>query len=267
MIKHILTIACISLLFISAEGQRKNKGEFTPTPTPAEARLNNELTRSTLRANSVITGLPFTNIGPTVMSGRVVDIEVDPKDPTHFYVAYASGGLWETTNNGTSFEPLFDNEVVMTIGDIHIDWNHGERIWIGTGENNSSRSSYSGTGIYKSDDHGKTWQHRGLADSHHIGRLLVHPDKPEVLWAAVLGHLYSPNSERGVYMSIDGGTTWSKQLYVDDTTGFVDLAIDPTDPNHLFASSWTKAELPGIFRRVDPVPEYGKVPTEVSHGR
>jgi hypothetical protein len=141
------------------------------------------------------------------MSGRAVDIDVSPFDPTIFYVAYASGGLWKTTNNGISFKPVFDNQIVMTIGDIAIDWKHNETIWIGTGESNSSRSSYSGFGIFKSTDQGKTFQHKGLDETHHIGRIIIHPDNPDVIWVAAVGHLYSPNEERGVFKSTDGGET------------------------------------------------------------
>ena len=127
-----------------------------------------------------------------------MDVDVSPTDPSHFYVAYASGGLWKTTNNGTTFTPLFDKEAVLTIGDISVDWERNT-IWVGTGENNSSRSSYAGLGMYKSTDGGETWEHKGLEESHHIGRIIQHPTDPNTLWVAALGHLYSPNPERGLY--------------------------------------------------------------------
>jgi len=114
-------------------------------------------------------------------------VDVSPDDPTHFYVAYASGGLWVTYNNGQSFTPVFDNEMVMTIGDIAVDWKHGETIWIGTGENNSSRSSYAGLGIFKSSDKGKTWEYKGLPESQHIGRIVIDPNDHNTLYVAVLG--------------------------------------------------------------------------------
>ena len=134
------------------------------------------------------------------MSGRVVDLDINPDDPSHFYVAYASGGLWETKNHGNSFVSLFDNQMVMTIGDIKVDWQN-DIIYVGSGENNSSRSSYSGNGIYKSLDNGKSWDNIGLQESHHIGRIIIHPQNPDIIWVASLGHLYSSSNERG-YISL-----------------------------------------------------------------
>jgi photosystem II stability/assembly factor-like uncharacterized protein len=210
-----------------------------PKPTTAAERLEGYKQRQALIEGSLVKNVPFRNVGPTIMSGRVVDLEVDPADPTHFYVAYASGGLWETKNNGTSFEPIFDNEIVMTLGDIAVDWVNNI-IYAGSGENNSSRSSYSGFGMFKSDDNGKTWTHIGLNDSHHISRILIHPSDPNTLWVAVLGHLYSENEERGVYKSTDAGKTWKKTLYVNTRTGIVDLAMHPSNPNVLLAAAWEK---------------------------
>ncbi|MDX1547873.1 MAG: glycosyl hydrolase, partial [Rhodothermales bacterium] len=206
--------------------------------TPAEARLRGFAQRQRLFGSSLVANVPFDNIGPTVMSGRVVDVDVNPADPTHLYVAYASGGLWETTNNGLSFAPRFDDQAVMTLGDIAVDWAHGGTIWAGTGENNSSRSSYAGTGVYRSDDGGATWQHRGLAETHRTGRILIHPDDPNTVWVAALGALYASSPHRGVYRTTDGGETWTQTLFVDDDTGVVDLVLDPSNPDVLYAASW-----------------------------
>jgi len=165
----LLLIAFLASFTLSAQ--------TTPPPyTPAEARLDGYQQRLALAQQSLTNGLEFRNVGPTVQSGRVVDLEVWKKNPTHFYVAYASGGLWKTEDNGTSFMPLFQNEAVMTIGDIAVDWDNNT-IWLGSGESNSSRSSYAGAGIYKSTDGGKSWQHLGLAETHHIGRIQIHPDE------------------------------------------------------------------------------------------
>ncbi len=210
-----------------------------PTSMTAEARLSGMAARKKSSENSLLGNIAFRNVGPTVMSGRVSDIDVNSADPTEFYVSYASGGLWHTTNNGTSFTPIFDHEAVMTIGDIAVDWNK-KVLWVGTGEVNSSRSSYAGVGMFRSDDGGKTWEHRGLPESHHIGRIILNPNNPDMLWVAVLGHLYSPNTERGVYMTTDGGKTWERTLFVDENTGAVDLATDPNDPNIMYATTWQR---------------------------
>ena len=211
---------------------------FIPQPTKASQRFEAFKQRQKLQKNSLLKNVKIRSVGPSIMSGRIVDIDVSPVDPTNFYIAYASGGLWVTKDNGISFTPLFDNEASMTIGDIAVDWNNGETIWVGTGENNSSRSSYSGTGIYKSNNKGKTWQYVGLAETHHTGRIIISPDDPNTVWVAALGHLYSPNKERGVYKTTDGGKTWKQTLFIDDNTGAIDLAIDPNNTKILYASMW-----------------------------
>ncbi|MDX1419632.1 MAG: glycosyl hydrolase, partial [Rubricoccaceae bacterium] len=225
-------------------------------PTPEEARALAVERRRHLQTLSRVGNLPFRNVGPRVMSGRVADLEASPTDPATFYVGYASGGLWRTTSNGTAFEPLFDHESVMTIGDFAVDWadpeGDGETIWLGTGESNSSRSSYAGDGVYRSTDGGQTWTHLGLGESHHVGRLLVHPDDPNTAWVAALGHLYSPNAERGVYRTTDGGVTWEKTLFVDENTGATDLVLDPSDPNTLWAATWTRARRAWDFAEAGP---------------
>ncbi len=231
-----------------------------PPYTPAAERIQSFAQRKALIEQSLVANVPFKSIGPTVFSGRVADIEVNPEDPTVFYVAYASGGLWKTTNNGQSFTPLFDDEMVMTIGDIAVDWKN-EVIWVGTGEVNSSRSSYSGTGVFVSRNGGKTWTHTGLGESHHIGKVLLHPTNPDIAWVAALGHLYSPNVERGIFRTTDGGKTWQHVLFVDANTGAVDLVLDPRDPNVLYAAMWHRerrawnfvesGEGSGIFKSTD----------------
>lgn len=210
-------------------------------PTTAVERMAGYEQRKKLDAASLVSNVKFRSIGPTNMSGRVVDLDVNNANPTHFFVAYASGGLWKTENNGMSFTSLFDNEASMTIGDIAVDWKtNGQTIWVGTGENNASRSTYSGTGIYKSNDGGKTWQHLGLIDTHHIGQVILHPNDPNTVWVAAVGHLYSSNTERGIYKTTDGGKTWKKTLYIDDKTGGIDLDIDLANPSVLYASMWYK---------------------------
>ena len=213
-------------------------------PTSAEERMKKVQQRKELEKRSVLNDISFRNIGPVTMSGRVSDVEANPDDPTEFYVAYASGGLWYTKNNGLSFKPIFDSTDILTLGDIAVNWKT-KTIWVGTGEVNSSRSSYAGIGVYKSTDGGKTWQYLGLPDSHHIGKVQLHPTDDNTAWVAVLGHLYSPNKERGVYKTIDGGKTWKQTLYVDDTTGAVEMDINPQNPNELYAAMWNKTRSAG----------------------
>ncbi|MFT5385403.1 MAG: photosystem II stability/assembly factor-like uncharacterized protein [Saprospiraceae bacterium] len=210
-----------------------------PPSTSAETRLKGFEQRKTLLEQSIVKNVAFESVGPTVFSGRVVDVAVNPKDPSIFYVAYASGGLWYTASNGTRFTPVFDQEAVMTIGNIAVDWERNI-IWVGTGESNSSRSSYAGLGMYTSKDGGKTWEHKGLVETHHIGRIILHPDDPNTLWVAALGHLYSPNNERGLYKTTDGGTTWQQVLFANENAGAIDLIIDPENPSTLYAATWEK---------------------------
>ena len=247
--------------------------QIQPAYTTAAKRMQAFEQRKALKETSIINTIPFRNVGPTVFSGRVVDVAVSPTDPSHFYVAYASGGLWKTTNNGTSFTPLFDKEAVITIGDISVDWENNI-IWIGTGENNSSRSSYAGVGMYKSEDGGETWQHKGLAETHHIGRIITHPTNPNTVWVAALGHLYSPNKERGVYKTTDGGDTWQQTLFVNEDAGGVDLIIDPNDVNTLYTGIWHKERRAwnfveggvgsGIYKSADGGDNWTKVTMEGS---
>lgn len=208
-----------------------------PKSTPASERLKNEFIRKQLQQNSTANHVSFRNIGPTVMSGRVVDMEVNEQDPTEFYVAYATGGLWHTTNNGQSFQPIFDSTDIIGIGDIAVNWKT-RTIWVGTGEVNSSRSTYAGIGVYKSNNNGKQWTYVGLPESHHIGKIQLHPTNENTVWVAAMGHLYSANKERGVYKTIDGGLSWQQTLFIDDNTGVVDIEMNATNPNELYAAAW-----------------------------
>ncbi|RNC88019.1 MAG: glycosyl hydrolase [Winogradskyella sp.] len=195
--------------------------------------------KRSMAESSIVKNVPFKNIGPTIMSGRVVDLDVNPDQPSEFYVGYASGGVWHTTNNGTTFTPVLDSSDTQNVGDIAVHW-PTRTIYVGTGENNSSRSSYAGIGILKSTDNGKTWTNVGLMDAHHFAPILIHPDNPDVVTVGVTGHLYSSNSERGIYKTTDGGKTWKQTLFVDDMSGIIDLQHSPKNYNVMYASSWTK---------------------------
>jgi photosystem II stability/assembly factor-like uncharacterized protein len=224
-----LTILLVLFLAIGAKAQVK--------PTSASDRLKANDQRRALQQKSLINNTTFRNVGPSVMSGRVVDVDANPDDPTEVYVGYASGGLWYTTNNGQSFVSIFDSTDVLTVGDIAVNWKT-RTIWVGTGEVNSSRSSYAGIGVYRSMNNGKTWDYLGLPESHHIGKIQLHPTDNNIAWVAALGHLYSPNKDRGIYKTTDGGKTWKHTLYVDENTGAVDVDINPKNPDELYAAMW-----------------------------
>lgn len=229
MKKIIFALLCGPIFFVSAQ-----------QPATSGVQVQKALAqKQQLVKNSIVKNVPFTNIGPTIMSGRVVDLAVNPNNPVEFYVGYASGGVWHTKNNGTSFDPILDTSDTQNVGDIAVDWK-SNTIWVGTGENNSSRSSYAGIGILKSTDNGKTWKNMGLHDSHHIGRIIIDPTNPDIVVVGATGHLYSPNNERGIYKTTDGGQTWRQTLFVDDTSGIIDVSVSPTNPQIMFASSWTK---------------------------
>ena len=212
-----------------------------PAPSPAADRLAAFATRQQMEKASIIRNLKFRNIGPIEMNGRIVDIEFpDPKNPYTYLIAYASGGLWKTTNNGATFEPIFDDQATIIMGDVAIDPKNPNVYWVGTGEKNASRSTYAGTGIYMTADGGKTWTHMGLGDTHRISKIIVSPADPRVIWVAAQGALYTDSEHRGVYKSIDGGKTWKKTLFVDARTGASDIAIHPANPKALYAAMWTK---------------------------
>lgn len=238
------------LLFLAALGTNGLAQRNRLAPTPAQERLAVGEHRTTSDAASWTAGLNLRCVGPTVMSGRVVDIAVDSPDGRTFYVAYASGGLWRTVNHGTSFEPLFDDALTITLGAIAVHPETG-RIWAGTGEVNSSRSSYAGTGMYTSDDGGETWQHAGLEDAHHIGRIALDPTNPDIAYAAVLGPLYSANTSGGVWKTHDGGANWARVLQQagdHGDAGAVDLIIDPSNSNRLFTALWDRTRQAWDFR-------------------
>lgn len=184
--------------------------------------------------------LPFRSIGPAVMGGRVHEIAALPSNPAVLYVATASGGLWRSANAGTTWSPLFDNQPVSTFGSLAIAPSNPSVIWVGTGEQNNRQSTSWGNGVYRSDDAGRTWRHLGLERTRHIGRVLVHPSNPDVAYVAALGDLWAPSRERGVFKTSDGGRTWEHVLVVDTLTGVVDLEMDPSDPDVLYAAAYQR---------------------------
>ena len=194
---------------------------------------------TTTSTPSLFQELTLQNVGPTVMSGRVVDVAVNPENPIEFYVAYASGGLWYSNTNGLRMEPVMDTAPTLNCGSVFVDWKSG-MILVGTGEINSSRSSYAGIGLLQSFDKGKTWKNIGLTDSHHISKILVNPKNSQEIVVGVAGHLYTKNKERGVFKTTDGGKSWQQVLFVNDETGVIDMAVAESNFTVMYASAWQK---------------------------
>lgn len=197
----------------------------------------------------------FREIGPTRQGGRVVAFAVVKQDPRIFYVGAGPGGVWKTENNGHSFTPLFEQENISSIGDIEAAPSNPDIVWIGTGEANLRNSTYYGNGMYKSTNRGAAWTHMGLEESHHIGRVVIHPENPGIVYAAAQGHLYSENPERGVYKTVDGGLSWTKSLDIvidGRQIGATDLIMDPQNPDVLYASAYDRRRWPWSFRTAGP---------------
>ncbi len=197
-------------------------------------------------------GLELREIGPANMSGRLVDIAVVEQDTRVFYLASATGGVWKTTDNGIRFEPVFHREAVHSVGDIAVHQRDTSVVWVGTGERANRQSSSWGDGVYKSTDGGETWRNMGLAESHHIGRIVMHPDDSDVVYVAAMGHLWGPNPDRGLYRSRDGGETWERILFADPMTGAVDVAMDPSNPDILYAAMYQRQRRPWGFHGGGP---------------
>ncbi len=179
-------------------------------------------------------------IGPAVTGGRVHDIEALPHNPSTIFVASASGGLWKTTNRGTTWRNVFDTMAVSTFGDVAIAPSDPRVVYAGTGEQNNRQSTSWGNGVYRSDDGGESWRHLGLEETRHIGKVEVHPANPDVVYVAALGNLWAPSATRGIYKSVDGGDTWAKVFYVDRHTGAIDMVMDPVNPETLYVAAYQR---------------------------
>jgi hypothetical protein len=191
-------------------------------------------------ANPLLASFRFRSIGPASMGGRVDDIAVAPTNHSVIYIGYATGGVFRSLNAGTTFEPVFERYGSASIGAIAIDPTNQDIVYVGTGEPNNRQTSTFGDGLYKSTDGGKTFTNIGLAESQTIARIVIDPKHPEIVYVAVPGHLFGPSPDRGVYKTTDGGKTWNKIKYIDENTGFNDIAIDPKDPGTLYASSYQR---------------------------
>jgi len=204
---------------------------------------------------------PWTAVGPNNIGGRIADIVADPANPNIFYVAAASGGIFKTTNGGQTWQPVFDQAPGLSMGALAIDPAHPDTVFAGTGEPCSAGYSYFGTGMYRSTDAGVSWTQIGLADSRYIARIVLEPGNPQSIWVAAMGELYGESTERGVYHTTDGGTSWQRMLYVNDSTGASDVVIHPQNPQIVYAAMWERIRSPqvrmsggrgsGIFRTTD----------------
>ena len=197
-----------------------------------------------LTANA-LKGLELRSIGPTLTTGRVQDVEIDPKNPSVWYVASAFGGLWKTENRGVTFTPIFDSGGSFTLCCVVIDPRDSNVVWLGTGENTSQRSAHFGDGVYKSTDAGKTWTRVGLQASEHIGKILIDPRKTSVVYVAAQGPLFSAGGERGLYKTVDGGETWTAILTISPDTGISDIVFDPKNPDVIYASAYQRRRAVG----------------------
>ena len=200
----------------------------------------------------LLSGIKVRNIGPAATSGRISDIEAVVSNPNIIYASAASGGVWKSENAGLKWTPIFEHEEYASTGAIAINQAIPDIVWLGTGEGNVRNSVSIGGGIYKSIDAGKNWQKMGLANTEHINRITLHPTNPDIAYVAALGTLWAGNEDRGIYKTIDGGKTWQKILFVDNTTGATDIKMDPTNPNKLYASMWQFRRWPDKFESGGP---------------
>ena len=203
--------------------------------------------------SDVISGLPIRAIGPAVMGGRIADINaVRVGERLTIYIGSASGGVWRSRDGGTTFKPVFDKQPTQSIGSIAIDPSDSKTVWVGTGESWVRNSVSVGTGVYRSHDEGDTWESMGLKDSEHVSRILIDPKNGNTVYACALGHLWNSNTERGVYKTTDGGKTWNKILYRNDSTGCAEMAMDPQDSSVIYAAMWDVRREPWNFRSGGP---------------
>ncbi|MGI9166572.1 MAG: VPS10 domain-containing protein [Pyrinomonadaceae bacterium] len=261
--RNPLVILCLLLaLVLVTAGLSSAQQNSAPTAqaTPLEqAQSGKEQSKSPVER--AFERLEWRSIGPANMGGRIADVEGVPGDPNLVYVASASGGLWKTTNGGVTWKPIFERQGTISIGDIALAPGNPDVVWVGTGESNPRNSVSFGDGVYKSTDGGLTWQNMGLRDSHHIAAIAIHPQNPDVVYVGALGHAFGPNDERGVFMTTDGGRTWTRTLFIDNAHGVSDLDIDPTNPNILYAGMWSferkawthrsGSEKGGVFKSID----------------
>ncbi len=221
---RIIVLAAFVFLSLVTNAQKKSKAPEQAAPSYPISSSN-------------FSGLILRNVGPAITSGRVADLAVNPKNPSEYYVAAAAGGVWKTTNAGTTFTPIFDAQGSYSIGCVVIDPTNSNVVWVGSGEGNNQRSVSYGDGLYKSEDGGKSWKNVGLKLSEHIGSLVIDPTDPDIVYVAAYGPVWSSGGERGIYKTTDGGKTWKNILTVSEHTGFSEIHMDPRNSKTLYATA------------------------------
>jgi photosystem II stability/assembly factor-like uncharacterized protein len=236
-----LFMVLLTIMIVTSSGNLI-EGKKVIRSTDPDLRLKWFLDHEAMKGESLFKNLKWQFLGPVNISGRMTDVDVvAPKGKNYtIYVAGASGGVWKTINEGTTWEPIFEHAPSTSIGDVTLAPSNQNIIWIGTGEANIFRSSMAGAGIFKSVDAGKTWKHMGLTGTHTIPRVIIHPKNPDIVYVAASGHEWTDNPERGVYKTTNGGRTWKKILYKNEKTGVIDLVMDPVDANTLYAATWQR---------------------------
>ncbi len=240
---------------VLAEKKKTEKKSETAKPAaePATGEEEKKEEKKGGMTPGTFSGLQFRLIGPAVASGRVIAFAVNPKNHAEYYVGVASGGVWKTTNSGTTWSPVFDSEGSYSIGWVTLDPNDPSVVWVGTGESNSQRSVAYGDGVYRSDDGGKSWKNLGLKKSEHIGRIVIDPRDSKVVYVAAEGPLWGPGGDRGLYKTSDGGKSWKAVLTISENTGVADVAMDPSNPDILYAAAYQRRR--HVFTMIDGGPE------------
>ena len=254
-------LICVVICSLAAVAQQKKAAKLKPVPKAEQEKVARQSEAEPAKkeappdpmSSGTFDGLRLRLVGPAMISGRVVAFAVDPQNHARYYVATASGGVWKTENDGITWTPIFDKEGSYSIGTVVLDPKDSNIVWVGSGESNSQRSVGYGDGVYRSDDGGKSWKNMGLKKSEHIGRIAIDPRDSNVVFVAAEGPLWGPGGDRGLYKTNDGGKTWKNVLKISENTGIVDVAIDPSEPNVMYAAAYQRRR--HVWTLIDGGPE------------